>query len=87
MCNCMKTDSIWGELGSRIPKEYKAQVIATVNRTYRVLSIDPNDMDYLFNVYNNFVNHYEPERRNCPACRTKVVGKMRQIVQYWNENE
>ena len=82
----MKTDSIWGELGSRIPEEYKAQVIATVNRTYRVLSIDPNDMDYLFNVYNNFVNHYEPERRNCPACRTKVVGKMRQIVKYWNEN-
>ncbi len=86
MCNCMKTDSIWGELGSRIPEEYKAQVTATVNRTYRVLSIDPNDMDYLFNVYNNFVNHYEPERRNCPACRTKVIGKMRQIVQYWNEN-
>ena len=82
----MKTGNIWGELGSRIPEEYKAQVIATVNRTYRVLSIDPNDMDYLFNVYNNFVNHYEPERRNCPACRTKVVGKMRQIVQYWNEH-
>ena len=86
MCNCMKTDSIWKELGSRIPEEYKAQVTATVNRTYRVLSIDPADMDYLFNIYNNFVNHYEPERRNCPACRTKVVGKMRQIVQYWNEN-
>ena len=82
----MKTGNIWAELGSRIPEEYKAQVTATVNRTYRVLSIDPNDMDYLFNVYNNFVNHYEPERRNCPACRTKVVGKMRQIVQYWNEN-
>ena len=82
----MKTDSIWGELGSRIPEEYKAQVIAMVNRTYRVLSIDPNDMDYLFNIYNNFVNHYETERRNCPACRTKVVGKMRQIVNYWNEN-
>lgn len=83
----MKTDSIWGELAARIPQEYKAQVTATVNRTYRVLSIDPMDMDYLFNIFNNFVNHYEPERRNCPACRTKVVGKMRQIVQYWNENE
>jgi hypothetical protein len=83
----MKGNSIWGELASRIPDEYKEQVMATVDRTYRVLSIDPSDMDYLFNVYNNFVNNYEPERRNCPACRTKVVGKMRQIVQFWRDGQ
>lgn len=81
----MKTGNIWGELGSRIPEEYKTQVMVAVDRTYRVLSIDPVDMDYLFHIYNNFVNHYEPERRNCPACRTKVVGKMRQIVNYWRD--
>ena len=81
----MKIDSIWAELSTRIPEEYKAQVMAAVDRTYRVLSIDPVDMDYLFHIYNNFVNHYEPERRNCPACRTKVVGKMRQIVNYWRD--
>lgn len=81
----MKSDSIWAELASRIPEEYKEQVMATVDRTYRVITIDPIDMDYLFHIYNNFVNNYEPERRNCPACRTKVVGKMRQIVQYWRE--
>jgi len=83
----MKGNSIWGELASRIPDEYKTQVMATVDRTYRVLSIEPSDMDYLFNVYNNFVNNYEPERRNCPACRTKVVGKMRQIVQFWRDEQ
>lgn len=81
----MKVESIWAELATRIPEEYKAQVMATVDRTYRVLSIDSSDMDYLFQIYNNFVNHYEPERRNCPACRTKVVGKMRQIVNYWRD--
>jgi len=81
----MKVDSIWAELSTRIPDEYKTQVMAAVDRTYRVLSIDPVDMDYLFHIYNNFVNHYEPERRNCPACRTKVVGKMRQIVNYWRD--
>jgi len=83
----MKVDSIWAELATRIPEEYKTQVMATVDRTYRVLSIDPVDMDYLFHIYNNFVNHYEPERRNCPACRTKVVGKMRQIVQFWRDGQ
>jgi hypothetical protein len=83
----MKGNSIWGELAARIPDEYKTQVMATVDRTYRVLSIDPVDMDYLFNIYNNFVNNYEPERRNCPACRTKVVGKMRQIVQFWRDGQ
>ncbi len=83
----MKGNSIWGELASRIPDEYKEQVMATVDRTYRVLSIDPVDMDYLFFIYNNFVNHYEFERRNCPACRTKVVGKMRQIVQFWRDGQ
>ena len=83
----MKGNSIWGELADRIPEEYKTQVMATVDRTYRVLSIDPSDMDYLFQIYNNFVNHYEPERRNCPACRTKVVGKMRQIVQFWRDGQ
>jgi hypothetical protein len=82
----MKGNNIWGELADRIPEEYKTQVMATVDRTYRVLSIDPSDMDYLFQIYNNFVNHYEPERRNCPACRTKVVGKMRQIVQFWRDD-
>ena len=81
----MKVDSIWAELATRIPEEYKTQVMAAVDRTYRVLSIDPVDMDYLFHIYNNFVNHYEPERRNCPACRTKVVGKKRQIVNYWRD--
>ena len=81
----MKVDSIWAELATRIPEEYKTQVMAAVDRTYRVLSIEPVDMDYLFHIYNNFVNHYEPERRNCPACRTKVVGKMRQIVNYWRD--
>jgi len=83
----MKGNSIWGELASRVPQEYKEQVMATVDRTYRVLSIDPSDMDYLFNIYNNFVNNYEPERRNCPACRTKVVGKMRQIVQFLRDEQ
>jgi len=83
----MKGNSIWGELAARIPDEYKTQVMATVDRTYRVLSIDPVDMDYLFQIYNNFVNNYEPERRNCPACRTKVVGKMRQIVQFWRDGQ
>jgi hypothetical protein len=83
----MKGNSIWGELAARIPEEYKTQVMATVDRTYRVLSIDQSDMDYLFNIYNNFVNNYEPERRNCPACRTKVVGKMRQIVQFWRDEQ
>ena len=56
----MKVDSIWAELSTRIPDEYKTQVMAAVDRTYRVLSIDPVDMDYLFHIYNNFVNHYEP---------------------------
>jgi hypothetical protein len=83
----MKGNSIWGELASRIPQEYKEQIMATVDRTYRVLSIDASDMDYLFQIYNNFVNNYEPERRNCPACRTKVVGKMRQIVQFWRDEQ
>ncbi len=83
----MKGNSIWGELAARIPEDYKTQVMSTVDRTYRVLSIDPSDMDYLFQIYNNFVNNYEPERRNCPACRTKVVGKMRQIVQFWRDEQ
>jgi hypothetical protein len=83
----MKGNSIWGELAARIPEDYKSQVMATVDRTYRVLSIDSSDMDYLFQIYNNFVNNYEPERRNCPVCRTKVVGKMRQIVQFWRDEQ
>ncbi len=83
----MKGNSIWGELAARIPNEYKTQVMATVDRTYRVLSIDPVDMDYLFQIYNNFVTNYEAERRNCAACRTKVVGKMRQIVQFWRDEQ
>ena len=54
----MKSDSIWAELASRIPEEYKEQVMATVDRTYRVITIDPSDMDYLFHIYNNFISYY-----------------------------
>jgi len=75
------------EMADRVPAEYKEQVTLAVNRTYRVISIDPKDMDYLFHVYNKFVNQYTTEDRNCRSCRTKVIGKMRQVVEYWNNGE
>lgn len=74
-------------MADKVPDEYKEQLTLAINRTYRVLTIDPTDIDYLFHIYNNFINEYELQDKNCRSCRTKVITRLRQVVNYWNENK
>ena len=80
----MQNQNIYAVLSERIPEEQRQQVVEAVNRTYR--SITPNwvDMTFLFEVWNaNIAPTREPENMNCRGCRSKVIGKYREIVKTW----
>lgn len=73
--------------GENIPQEVRPDVITAVERNAGALSWNPQDLQFLFTVYNRYIAPAgEPENMNCGGCRTKVIGKMRQYVRAWTES-
>ena len=70
-----------------IPAEVRPDCIIALERNAAKLSWDRQDLEFLFTVYNRYVAPKgEPEDVNCGGCRTKVIGKMRQYANIW-QNE
>lgn len=70
-----------------IPDDVRPDVITAVERNRMQLSWNPQDLAFLFEVYNRYIAPAEePENINCGGCRTKVIGKMRQYVNQWTSN-
>ena len=70
-----------------IPEEVRPDVVTAVNRNRDRISWNPQDIAFLFEVYNRYIAPAgEPENINCGGCRTKVIGKMRQYVNAWMNN-
>jgi len=88
MCNCKQNASISANplLASSlsIPDQIRGDVAEVVDRTRATLSFTRPDIEYLFQVYNRYIAR-EPEDVNCGACRTKVVGKLRVMVDEWKK--
>ena len=42
-------------------------------------------LDWCFEIFNNYValSHKKEENKNCPACRIRVIGTLRQIANKW----
>jgi hypothetical protein len=75
---------------NRIPEEIKQDVIDTVDS---IQPFKPNisvaNRDYLFEVYNKYVNptHNEDIESGCSDCLLKVVGSIELIVKGWKAKE
>jgi hypothetical protein len=70
-----------------IPTEVRPDVMEALARNRDRLSWDPQDLHFLFAVYNRYVAPMgEPEDMNCSGCRTKVIGKLRMFANRWTSN-
>lgn len=70
-----------------IPAEVRPDVIEALHRNRDRLSWNPQDLHFLFAVYNRYVAPMgEPEDMNCSGCRTKVIGKLRMFANRWTSN-
>lgn len=79
----MDTTNIWAILAEKIPDDKVQAVVDATNRTYGALSLNWEDVTFLFQIWNtHFAPANEPEDMNCKGCRTKVIGKFRNIVKY-----
>ena len=82
MCNCMEQRNPFAHIAAKIPESEQAAVIEAVNRTYR-LTPDWQDIETLFRVWNTYITPEEPQDMGCRGCRTRVIGRLRNVVQIW----
>lgn len=73
---------------NNIPLSIRPDVVDVIDRTRNQFQFNQPDIAYIFEVYNRYIApKNEPENIDCGGCRTKVVGKMRELVTMWKENE
>lgn len=71
-----------------IPAEIRPDVCEVVTRTRNQFQFSSTDLEYLFEVYNRFIAPAsDPENIGCSGCRTKVIGKLREMVALWKEHK
>jgi len=71
-------------ISDKIPGEERESVTAAVNRMYGREPTQP-DMETLFRVWNTYISPEEPQNIGCRACRSTVVGKLRNVVKLWED--
>ncbi len=65
-----------------IPSVIRQDVADVVKRNLNVVYWNPNDVAYVFDVWNRYMTR-EPEDVKCAGCRSKVIGKMKRIIAIW----
>jgi len=70
-----------------IPEEIRPDLRDVVNRTRKQFQFNQPDLAYLFEVYNRYIAPpTDPEDMACGGCRTKVIGKLREMVALWEQH-
>ena len=87
MCNCMEPRNPFASIAEKIPDSEKPALIQAVNNTYRVLTPAWEDMELLFRIWNTYVSPGEPQDIGCGGCRTRGVGKLRNVVKMWTDGD
>ena len=69
----------------RIPKEIHKDITEVVQRMLPFMPrvMNYKDLEYLFEVYNKYIEPYNKQNIDCGACRSKVMGIFRQMVRLW----
>lgn len=74
-------------LSAKIPENEREAVRTAVLSTYRNTPT-LSEMETMFRVWNTYVSPDELQDMNCRGCRTKVIGKLREVVKLWgNDSE
>lgn len=74
----------FARLSEMIPENERDSVKAAIIKTYRNQHTQ-SEMATIFRVWNTYVSPDEPQDMHCRGCRTKVVGKLRQVVKLWED--
>lgn len=70
-----------------IPEQIRPDVAEVVDRTRGQAHFSPDDLTYLFEVYNRYLAPAsDPQDPNCSGCRTRVIGWLRSAVSEWHQN-
>lgn len=73
----------FARLSDMIPLDEREAVVKAVTNTYRNTPTH-EDMSTMFRVWNTYVSADEPQDMTCRGCRTRVVGKLREVVKLWS---
>lgn len=79
----MNNPNPFQHLADLIPEQERADLIEAVNRTYLSPTLNWEDVKLIFRIWNNHVSPTEPQDMNCRGCRSKVIGKLRNVVELW----
>lgn len=70
-----------------LPDDVLPDVVEVVERTRAQIQFARPDIEYLFTVYNRYLNSREPQDINCGGCVTRVVGWLRAAVTEYNQDQ
>lgn len=82
----MNIQNPFTRLSEMIPENERDAVKTAILNTYRNTPTH-EEMTTLFRVWNTYVTPDEPQDINCGGCRTKVVGKLRNVVKLWENGD
>lgn len=92
MCNCKEknppaSNALYDQSLS-IPPDIRPDLVKVIDRTRQAVRFTAPDVAYMGEVWNRYIAPArEPEDMNCAGCRTKVIGKLRRMVDLWKEYE
>ncbi len=67
-----------------LPEEIKKQVKEVVERTMNQIDFTQDDLTFLFDIWNTYLDPHDKQDQNCGGCRTRVIGKYRMYVKRQN---
>ncbi len=82
----MNIQNPFARLSEMIPENERDAVKAAIINTYRNTPTQ-EEMTTIFRVWNTYITPDEPQDMYCPACRTKVVGKLRNAIKIWENGD
>lgn len=90
MCNCQEktppAKNVLYDASLSIPEEIRPDLAEVIDRTRGAVKFSGQDIAYLGEVWNRYIAPArEPEDMNCAGCRSKVVGKLRTMIDLWRD--
>lgn len=80
----MNIQNPFEHLSQLIPENERDAVKSAILKTYRNQHTQ-SEMETIFRVWNTYVTPNEQQDINCRGSRSKVVGKLRNVIKLWED--